>query len=98
MPGRYTALLAARTSMHLSQDELAQLLQRAARKHGDHIAVSKRTVQRWESGESTRLRPAHVRALQDVTGLPIESLDFPPDANAVVVEDGRGGHDLEVRT
>ena len=95
---RNTALLAVRTSMHLSQDELAQQLQRAALKHGDRIAVSKRTVQRWESGTSTRLRPAHARALQDVTGLPIESLGFPAGADAVVVEDGSGGHDLEVRT
>jgi transcriptional regulator with XRE-family HTH domain len=98
MSERNTTLLAVRTSMHLSQDELAQMLQRAALKHGDHIAVSKRTVQRWESGTSIRLRPAHARALQDVTGLPIESLGFPPGVDAMVVEDGRGGHDLEIRT
>jgi hypothetical protein len=35
------------------------------------------------------------RALEVVTRLPIQALGFPPDA--VVIDDGRGGHDLEVR-
>lgn len=80
------ALVAARTTRNLSQEELAELLE-----------VSKRTVQRWEEGPSGRPQPAQIRRLQQVMGLPVEQLGFPADKNAVVVEDGRGGHDLEVR-
>jgi transcriptional regulator with XRE-family HTH domain len=70
----------------MSQDELAA-----------KIGATVRTVSRWETGQSTRIRALYARALEAVTGLPIEQLGFPPDAQAVVVDDGRGGHDLEVR-
>lgn len=93
-----TALIAARKSRRMTQEELAEALQAAAYAAGDHIAVARRTVQRWEASESTNIRPAHARALEAVTGLPIEELGFPPGKDAMVVQDGRGGHDLEVRT
>jgi transcriptional regulator with XRE-family HTH domain len=93
-----TALIAARKSQRMTQEELAEALQAAAYQAGDNISVARRTVQRWEASDSTKIRPAHARALEAVTGLPIEELGFPPGKDAIVVQDGRGGHDLEVRT
>jgi transcriptional regulator with XRE-family HTH domain len=81
-----TALVAARTARNLTQDELAE-----------RIGTTARTVQRWEKGVGERPRAVHVRALQAVMGLPVEQLGFPADKNAMVVADGRGGHDLEIR-
>lgn len=80
------AFVAARVARNLTQEELAEKLE-----------VSKRTVQRWEDGTGGRPQPSHVRILQNSFGLPIEQLGFPADKNAIVMEDGRGGHDLEVR-
>ncbi|RZU50565.1 helix-turn-helix protein [Krasilnikovia cinnamomea] len=91
-PRPNTALRAARLAMRLSQDEMAERMRRAGA-----ASTTKRTVQRYESGEITNPRPASARALEMVTRLPISSLGFPADAEAVVVDDGRGGHDLEVR-
>lgn len=78
--------------MRLSQDELAERMRDAGA-----ASTTKRTVQRYESGEIVNPRPASVRALEVVTRLPIASLGFPAGVDAVVVDDGRGGHDLEVR-
>ncbi|WP_306210662.1 helix-turn-helix transcriptional regulator [Actinoplanes sp. RD1] len=80
------ALVAARVAHNLSQEEAAR-----------RLGVSKRTVQRWEDDEPGRPQPAQIRQLQAVFGLPAEQLGFPPGRSAMVVEDGRGGHDLEVR-
>lgn len=80
------ALVAARVARNLTQEEMAELLE-----------VSKRTVQRWEDGDGGRPQPAQIRKLQSTIGLPVEQLGFPADKHALVVDDGRGGHDLEVR-
>jgi transcriptional regulator with XRE-family HTH domain len=87
-----TALRAVRLAMRLSQDELAERMREAGA-----TSTSKRTVQRYESGQIANPRPASARALEVVTRLPLQSLGFPPEVDAVVVDDGRGGHDLEVR-
>ncbi len=87
-----TALRAVRLSLRLSQDELAERMRQAGAP-----STTKRTVQRYESGEIANPRPASARALEAVTRLPIASLGFPADADTMVVADGRGGHDLEVR-
>lgn len=87
-----TAFRAVRLAMRLSQDELAERMRQAGAP-----STTKRTVQRYESGEVANPRPASARALEVVTRLPITSLGFPAGADAVVVDDGRGGHDLEVR-
>ena len=80
------ALVAARVARNFTQEEMAA-----------QVGVSTRTWQRWEDSEPNRPQPAQVRALQDAMGLPVEQLGFPADKRAMVVEDGRGGHDLEVR-
>lgn len=80
------ALIAARVALNLSQEEMARA-----------VAVDRRTYQRWEHDASIRPQAAQLRKLRDAAGLPIERLGFPADKNAIVVDDGRGGHDLEVR-
>ena len=86
------AFRAVRIAMRLSQDELAERMRAAGAS-----STTKRTIQRYESGEIANPRPASARALEVVTRLPLTSLGFPAGADAVVVDDGRGGHDLEVR-
>ncbi|MGW0247712.1 helix-turn-helix domain-containing protein [Nocardia goodfellowii] len=66
-----TALRAARTARRMSQDDLA----RALRDVGCPSAT-KRLVQRWEAGTTLNPRASHVRALETVMGLPIETLGF----------------------
>jgi DNA-binding XRE family transcriptional regulator len=80
------ALIAARVALNLSQEEMARA-----------VAVDRRTYQRWEHDASIRPQAAQLRKLRDAAGLPVERLGFPADKNAIVVDDGRGGHDLEVR-
>lgn len=87
-----TAFRAVRLAMRLSQDELADRMRQAGA-----ASTTKRTIQRYESGEIANPRPASARALEVVTRLPIQSLGFPAGVDAVVVDDGRGGHDLAVR-
>jgi transcriptional regulator with XRE-family HTH domain len=86
------AFRAVRLAMRLSQDEMAEQM-----RHAGAASTTKRTIQRYESGEILSPRPASARALEVVTRLPIASLGFPEGADTVVVDDGRGGHDLEVR-
>lgn len=58
--------------------------------------ASQRLVQRGESGTTTAPRPVYARALEVVTGLPIESLGFSASVPfARVSDDGHGGHDVE---
>ncbi|MFC4125234.1 helix-turn-helix domain-containing protein [Nocardia rhizosphaerae] len=66
-----TALRAARTARIMSQDDLARALRDAG-----CVSATKRLVQRWESGATTQPRPSHARALEQVMGLPIETLGF----------------------
>jgi transcriptional regulator with XRE-family HTH domain len=90
-------LAAARKRLALSQDDFARAIRAAGLRNGDPNSASKRLVQQWESGSTVMPSPLYIRALQAVTGLPIEQLGFPSGAARVVVDDGRGGHDLEVR-
>lgn len=91
------ALKAVRESMRMSQDELAVAVQQAGLRAGEPNDVSKRTVQRWEAGLTIMPRPVLARALEMATGRPLDQLGFPPGSDAYVADDGRGGHDLEVR-
>ncbi len=88
-------LRAVRMGMLLSQDDFARALRQAGQRAGAPNDANKRLVQRWESGTITSPRPAYARALETVTGLPIDSLGFTvPVPQAHVVEDGHGGHDV----
>ncbi|MFG3101456.1 helix-turn-helix domain-containing protein [Streptomyces sp. NPDC048182] len=87
-------LRAVRMGLLMSQDDFARALRDAGQRAGQPNDASKRLVQRWESGTTAAPRPVYARALETVTGLPIESLGFPPQPLARVSGDGRGGHDL----
>jgi hypothetical protein len=80
----------------MSQDDFARAVREAGARVGVPNDANKRLVQRWESGTTTSPRPVYARALEDVTGLPIESLGFTGTVPmARVADDGRGGHDME---
>lgn len=90
------ALRAARISLRMSQDDFARALREAGERSGQPNDANKRLVQRWEAGISVTPRPVYARALEAVTGLPIEVLGFTtPVPQARVADDGQGGHDLE---
>ncbi|MET9073893.1 helix-turn-helix transcriptional regulator [Streptomyces sp. NPDC004232] len=91
-------LRAVRISMLLSQDDFAKALREAGARAGDRVDASKRLVQRWESGAITVPSPRYARALETVTGMPIDSLGFAAAAMARVTNDGAGGHDVHPST
>lgn len=89
-------LQAVRTSMAMTQEELAAAIKAAGEAAGEPNDANKRLVQRWESGAIATPRPLYIRALQTVTGMNIADLGFTilfPQAR--VNEDGKGGHDVE---
>src|ERR1035438_10536769 len=73
-----TSLRAVRQSMRLSQDELARAVREAGQRAGEPNGGNKRLVQRWEAGSVTTARGIYVRALEYVTGQPVENLGFKP--------------------
>jgi hypothetical protein len=82
----------------MSQDDFARALREASERVGHPPTASKRLVQRWESGAVTVPRPSYARALEMVTGMPIETLGFPSpaDTHGRVAPDGHGGHDMQL--
>ncbi|MFF5070057.1 helix-turn-helix domain-containing protein [Micromonospora olivasterospora] len=88
------ALRAVRTGMRMSQDDFARALQAAGHRVGEPNDANKRLVQRWESGAIAAPRPVYVRALEVVTGLPIDLLGFTSVPGGQVADDNQGGHDL----
>ncbi|MFF1714813.1 helix-turn-helix domain-containing protein [Streptomyces sp. NPDC058268] len=91
-----STLRAVRMGLLLSQDEFARALRDAGARVGQRNDASKRLIQRWESGSTAAPRPVYARALESVTGMPIESLGFAAQVPmARVSDDGQGGHDLE---
>jgi len=92
-------LRAVRMGMLLSQDDFARAVREAGERTGQPNDANKRLVQRWEAGTTASPRPVYARALEAVTGLPIESLGFiTPVPLARVSDDGQGGHDLDSPT
>ncbi len=86
---------AVRIGLRLSQDELAKRLRDAGRQTGEPNDANKRLVQRWEGGQVRQPRPVYARALEAVTGVPVEAMGFDmPEPSSRVRADGRGGHDL----
>lgn len=89
-------LRAVRIGLRLSQDDFAKALRRAGVELGEPNEASKRLVQRWESGTSKMPRGVYARALERVTGRPVEALGFTLQVPmARVHADGKGGHDME---
>ena len=83
--------------MLLSQDDFARELRAAGQRAGVPNDANKRLVQRWESGAITAPRPVYARALEAVTGLPIESLGFIAAVPyARVSGDGPAGDDIPI--
>ncbi|NNJ08098.1 XRE family transcriptional regulator [Streptomyces sp. PKU-MA01144] len=93
-----SALRAVRLGLLMSQDDFARAVREAGARAGQPNDANKRLVQRWEAGTTTAPRPVYARALESVTGLPIQSLGFSAAAAGQVSEDGRGGHDVEAST
>jgi DNA-binding transcriptional regulator YiaG len=88
------ALRAVRMGMLMSQDDFARALQQAGQRVGVPNDANKRLVQRWEAGTITAPRPVYARALETVTGLPINALGFTMSVPHVSA-DGLGGHDVQ---
>ncbi|MFK8848952.1 helix-turn-helix domain-containing protein [Streptomyces sp. Ac-502] len=88
------AFRAVRLSLRMSQDDMARALRKAGDEAGEPNDANKRLVQRWEGGTTRVPRPVYVRALEKVTGLPIESLGFALPVMVQARDDGAGGHDV----
>lgn len=70
-------LRAVRRSLLMSQGELALAIRSAGQRAGEPNDCNKRLIQRWESGYVVSApRGAYARALEAVTGQPIENLGF----------------------
>lgn len=69
-------LRAVRLGLLLSQGEFAKAIRTAGERAGEPNEANKRLVQRWEAGTTTAPRGNYARALEAVTGLPVESLGF----------------------
>lgn len=89
-----TILRTVRISMMLSQDDFATALRGAGERAGYPLDASKRLIQRWESGAISVPSPRYARALEAITGMPIDSLGFTNPVMARVTGDGAGGHDV----
>jgi DNA-binding transcriptional regulator YiaG len=73
-------LRAIRRGLLMSQGEFALAIRGAGERAGEPNDCSKRLVQRWEAGYVTGIpRGAYARALEAVTGQPIENLGFGED-------------------
>ncbi|WP_084436207.1 helix-turn-helix domain-containing protein, partial [Aldersonia kunmingensis] len=72
-------LRAARQAVGLrSQAALAEAVTQAARSIGLRVAVTARTVRRWESSEPPWPHPDHARALEALFQRPVAELGFTP--------------------
>ncbi|MFB8215005.1 XRE family transcriptional regulator [Streptomyces anulatus] len=90
-----SVLRAVRLGLLMSQDDFARAVRNAGTRVGQPNDANKRLIQRWESGKTAAPRPVYARALEAVTGLPIESLGFTSVPVARISGDGRGGHDMQ---
>ncbi|MFD9266823.1 XRE family transcriptional regulator [Streptomyces goshikiensis] len=91
-----STLRAVRMGLLMSQDDFARAIRESGLRAGQPNEANKRLVQRWEAGVIAAPRPLYARALESVTGLPIESLGFSAALPlARLSSDGQGGHDIE---
>jgi hypothetical protein len=78
----------------MSQEDFARAIRDAGERVNQPNDANKRLVQRWESGSTAAPRSNYIRALEAVTGLPVESLGFNSAAPLARVA-GADGHDAE---
>ena len=76
MGTRNVALIEWRESQLLSQGELARMVREAGERAGEPNDCTTRLVQRWEAGEVTAPRGNYARALEAISGQPVENLGF----------------------
>ncbi|MCX5383176.1 DNA-binding transcriptional regulator [Streptomyces sp. NBC_00083] len=89
-------LRAVRIGLRMSQDDFAKAIRRAGAELSEPNEASKRLVQRWEAGTSRTPRGVYARALERVTGRPVEALGFAlPVPMMRVHPDKAGGHDMD---
>src|SRR5947209_2269128 len=82
-PTGNTRLRAARQSLGLrSQTAFAEAVTQAARDIGLRVAVTARTVRRWESASPPWPHPEHAAALETLFHRPITELGFTPPGSA----------------
>ncbi|AZK95350.1 MULTISPECIES: helix-turn-helix domain-containing protein [Streptomyces] len=86
-----SALRAVRMGLLMSQDDFARAVREAGIRAGQPNDANKRLVQRWESGTTTAPRAVYARALEAVTGLPIDALGFDGIVIARVTDTGPAG-------
>jgi len=84
-----TVLKTVRMELRLSQDELARAVRDAGKRLREPNDCSKRQIARWESGLVAAPRAVYVRALEEVTGKPIEALGFRDAAERYGADDLR---------
>jgi transcriptional regulator with XRE-family HTH domain len=71
------ALIALREEAGLSQQDLAdELNDQAARKHGKHPLITRKTIGRWERGEVFWPQPFYRRLLGEYFEVPVDELGF----------------------
>src|SRR5580704_8535706 len=79
------ALRSVRQSLLMSQGEFALAIRAAGERAGEPNDCTKRLVQRWEAGYVAGLpRGNYARALEAVTGQPIENLGFAAEDRPAV--------------
>lgn len=71
-----TTIRAVREAMRRSQEEFARLVREAGDELSEPNDCTTRTVQRWENGSVSYPRRNYVRAIEKVTGYPIDELGF----------------------
>jgi hypothetical protein len=102
MPGEAggnTRLRAARQAAGLrSQRQAAEAVTRAGAQIGLRIAISERTVRRWESQDPPWPQPDHQAALEHLFGRPVTELGFAPPWAAGEAEPGAGARREAVPT
>lgn len=68
---------------YTSQKAFADALNATAATLGEpHLAITARTVRRWESSNPPRPRRVHAQAVEQLLGRPLGELGFPPSTSA----------------
>lgn len=91
-----TTIRAIREAMRLSQEEIARKVRDAGDELGEPNDCTTRTVQRWENGSVSYPRRTYVRAIERVTGYPIDELGFDLVPRVGKLSDHVGGEAVQL--